>query len=142
MVTIAPATQRKAGFSRGMWTIRTIGFWAATALASLAVLLVIVDGWLVTSNANIRADVAVRQQFINQSVQLSRLNQELVNELGGFALKNNGAIKQLLAESGITVVGQAPTPGQSAPAAPAAAGQATPPAANTNPAAPVPLKKP
>ena len=114
-----------------MWTIRAIGFWAATALASLAVVLVIVDGWLVTSNANIRAEVTIRQQFINQSVQLSRLNQELVNELGSFALKNNSAIKQLLAESGITVVGQAQTPGQGAPAA---AGQANP--------APAPLKKP
>jgi hypothetical protein len=126
-----------------MWTLRTIGFWAATALASLAVLLVIIDGWLVTSNATIRADVTIRQQFINQSVQLSRLNQELVNDLGGLAIRNNAAIKQLLAESGITVVGQAPAPGQ---AAPAAAGQATPaPAAPANPAGtatPVPLKKP
>jgi hypothetical protein len=127
-----------------MWTLRTIGFWAATALASLAVLLVIIDGWLVTSNVTIRADVTIRQQFINESVQLSRLNQELVNDLGGFALRNNNAaIKQLLLESGITVVGQAPAPGQ---AAPAAAGQATPaPAAPANPAGPatpVPLKKP
>ena len=120
----------------GMWTSKTIGFWAATALASLAVLLVMVNGWLVTSNAGIRNEVAARQQYINQSVQLSRVNQELVNELGGFALRNNAAIKQMLAESGITVVGQAPAPGQ---AAPAAAGQATP----ANPANPaVPLKKP
>lgn len=119
-----------------MWTFRTIGFWAATALASLAVLLVIIDGWLVTSNASVRLDVTGRQQYINQSVQLSRLNQELVNELGGFALKNNAAIRQLLAESGITVVGQAPPPGQSTPAP---AGQANPAA---NPASPVPLKKP
>jgi hypothetical protein len=52
-----------------MWTLRTIGFWAATALASLAVLLMIIDGWLVSSNAAIRADVTNRQQFINQSVQ-------------------------------------------------------------------------
>lgn len=120
-----------------MWTLKTIGFWAATALASLAVLLVIIDGWLVTSNASTRAEVNSRQQFINQSVQLARLNQELVNELGGFAMKNNTAIRQLLAESGITVVGQAPAPG---PAAPAAAGQANP--APANPATPVPLKKP
>jgi hypothetical protein len=126
-----------------MWTLRTIGFWAATALASLAVLLVIVDGWLVTSNAGIRTEVASRQQYINQSVQLSRLNQELVNELGGFALRNNAAIRQLLADSGITVVGQAGAPGQ---AAPSAAGQATPAPAGAAtpvpPAAPVPLKKP
>jgi len=115
-----------------MWTLRIIGFWAATALASIAVLLVVIDGWLVTSNAAIRREVSGRQQFINQSVQLSRLNQELVNELGGVATKNsNAAIRQLLADVGITVVGQAPTPGQ---AVPAPAGQATP--------APVPLKKP
>ncbi len=119
-----------------MWTLRTIGFWAATALASLALVLVIFDGWLVTSNAGIRADVNARQQYINQSVQLSRLNQELVNELGGFALKNNAAIRQLLTDSGITVVGPAPPPAQ---AAPAPAGQANPAAA---PATPLPVKKP
>jgi hypothetical protein len=117
-----------------MGNLRTIGFWTATALASLAVLLVIIDGWLVTSNASIRAAVNNRQQYINQSVQLSRLNQELVNELGSFALRNNTAIRQILAESGITVVGQAPAP---APAAAPAAGQAAP--ANS---AIVPLKKP
>jgi hypothetical protein len=112
-----------------MWILRnTIGFWAATGLASLAVLLVIVDGWLVTSNGSIRAAVGGRQQNINQSVQLSRLNQELVNELGSLAMKNNTAIRQLLSESGITVVGQAPAP---------AASQAAP--ANS---ATVPLKKP
>ena len=93
----------------GMWNLRNaVGFWAATALASLSVLLVIVDGWLVTSNASIRAEVNGRQQYINQSVQLSRLNQELVNELGSLALKNNNSIRQLLSESGITVVGPAP----------------------------------
>gem|GEM_PF-4843478 len=128
MVTIAPARAQSTRVFWSMRNLRTIGFWAATGLASLAVLLVIVDGWLVSSNASIRGEVAARQQYINQSVQLSRLNQELVNELGSFALKNNTAIKQLLAESGITVVGQAPAP---------AAGQAAP--ANS---ATVPLKKP
>jgi hypothetical protein len=115
-----------------MWDLRNIvGFWAATALAVLSVLLVIVDGWLVTSNASMRGDVNARQQYINQSVQLSRLNQELVNALGALALKNNQAIRQLLAENGITVVGQAAGgPSGTAPA-PAPAGQT-----------PVPLKKP
>ena len=107
-----------------------IGFWAATALASLSVLLVIVDGWLVTSNASHRADVNGRQQYINQSVQLSRLNQELVNALGGLALKNNQAIRQILAESGITVMTQP---------AEATSGAAAQP--GTAPLPPVPLKK-
>ena len=116
-----------------MWALRNaIGFWTATALASLAVLLVIVDGWLVTSNGSIRASVNGRQLFINQSVQLSRLNQELINELGSLALKNNTAIRQLLAESGITVVGEAPAPAPATPA-PTTAAPAT---------GAVPLKKP
>jgi hypothetical protein len=113
-----------------MWTLRTIGFWAATALASLAVLLVVVDGWLAISNGSVRGEVNGRQQYINQSAQLAQLYQELINELGGLALKNNAAIRQILAESGFTVVG-APPAGQTAPAA---GGQ-------TN-SAPVPLKKP
>lgn len=123
-----------------MWTLRTIGFWAATALASVAVLLVIIDGWLVTSNQAIRGEVNNRQQYINQSIQLAQVEQELLKELGALVLKNNNAgIRQILAESGFTVVNQgAPAAGQ---AAPTAAGQAAAPAP-ANPATPVPLKKP
>lgn len=120
----------------GMWDLRTTGFWAATALASIAVLLVIMDGWLVTSNAGIRTQVNTRQQFINQSVRWAQIEQDLLRELGALALKNNAAIRQILAESGYTVVAQSAAPGQPAPAAP---GQANP---AVNPAAPVPLKKP
>ena len=106
-----------------MWDFRnTVGFWAATALAALSVLLVIVDGWLVTSNVSIRTEVNNRQQYINQSVQLSRLNQELINSLGALALKNNTAIRQLLADSGITVVApSAEAAPSSSPAQPTAA---------------------
>ncbi|HEV3178816.1 MAG TPA: hypothetical protein VGZ72_22685 [Stellaceae bacterium] len=124
-----------------MWTLKnTIGFWVATGLALLAVLLVVVDGWLVTSNASIRDAVNGRQQYINQSAQLQRLYQELLNELGSLALKNNTAIRQLLAESGITIVGPAQP---AAPAQAAPANSATVPNSTTvpNPAT-VPLKKP
>ena len=96
-----------------MKSFGAIGFWTATTLASLAVLLVIADGWLVTSNEWIRTEVNGRQQYINQSIQLSRLNQELVNDLGVLAAKNNTAIRQILAESGITVVAPATTPANS-----------------------------
>jgi hypothetical protein len=124
-------------FLKDMWSLKTIRFWAATALASLAVLLVIMDGWLVTSNAGIRGEVNARQQFINQSVQLSQVFRELLNDLGGFAIRNNNAaIRQLLAESGFTVVG----PQAQGQPAPGATGQVAP--APANPATPVPLKKP
>jgi len=101
-------------------------FWAATGLASLAVVLVVVGTVLGLTNQSIRVEVNNRQVYINQSVQLSRLNQELVNELGAAALKNNQAIRDLLKENGITVV----QPTSESGAAPAGSGAA------------VPLKKP
>lgn len=93
-------------------------FWAATALSSLAVVLVVVGAVLGSSNRSIRAEVSGRQTYINQSVQLSRLNQDLVNELGAAALKNNQAIRDILRENGVTVV-QPTTDAAPAPAAPA-----------------------
>jgi len=116
-----------------------LAFKAATGLAVLAVVLVFIDGWLFLSNGSIRGDVIARQQYLNQSVQLSRLNQDLVNTLGSAALRGNQAIRELLAASGITIM-QAPQPtpapaatstpapasGAAQPSAPAAAGPTTP----------------
>jgi len=110
---------------------RSILFWASTILASLSLVLVVANSVLILSNQSVRAEVDQRQQFLNQSIQLSRLNQELVNALAAVVLKNNNtAIRDLLASNGITVlVNQSP-----AGAPPSAAG--TPPASGT-----IPLKK-
>jgi len=66
--------------------------------------LVIVNSILVLGNVSRQTDVNQRQQFINQSVQLSRISQALVNALAQSAVENgDNDIKELLAESGFTI---------------------------------------
>jgi hypothetical protein len=109
---------------------RSILFWLSTILASLCLVLVVANSVLILSNQSVRAEVDQRQQFLNQSIQLSRLNQELVNALAAAVLKNNNtAIRDLLASNGITVlVNEAPA-------------GAAPPAGGTPPPGNIPLKK-
>ena len=94
-------------------------FLISTVLASIALLLVLVNSWLILANQSIRAEVGVRQQRINQSLQWSRVNQELINALAAAAVRNNNtALRDLLAQNGITytVTPQGQQPAASAPA--------------------------
>jgi hypothetical protein len=108
-------------------------FLISTILASIALLLVLVNSWLILANQSIRAEVSGRQQRINQALQWSRVNQELINALAAAAVRNNNtAIRDLLAQNGITysVTPQAQQPPASAPTpapAPAPASGARPP---------------
>jgi len=126
---------------------QSTAFVIATALASLALLMVLVNSWLVLANQSIRSEVEVRQQYINQSIQLSRVNQELINALAGaVARNNNAAIRDLLAQNGITVnvTQQAPSPApqpQVPAPAPAPAPGARPNPAPEPPPANPPLRK-
>jgi hypothetical protein len=74
-----------------------------SALALIALVLVIVNVALFSSNRTAQADVAGRQQFIQQSVQLETLYQQLVRSLAELSAKNNDAqLKSVLAAQGIT----------------------------------------
>jgi hypothetical protein len=74
-----------------------------SALALIALVLVIVNAALFSSNRTTQADVAGRQQFIQQSVQLETLYQQLVRSLAELSAKNNDAqLKSVLAAQGIT----------------------------------------
>ena len=75
----------------------------ATALSVAAFLLVVGNILLAIDNQKRQAEVNQRQQFINQSIQLSRANQVLINTLAQIAAKNGDAeIRDLLAANGIT----------------------------------------
>ena len=88
--------------------------WTITAVAALTVVLVVVNIVLVTSNRNVQAEVTARQQYVNQTLQLSNLNQQLVTAIANLAIRNNDEqLRNLLAEQGITVN---PTPTPQAPA--------------------------
>ena len=86
-------------FKGNLWTV------SATILAGIFVILVIVTTVLNFQNRAIQADVNQRQQFINQSAQLSQIDQLLIRSLATVSVKNAG-IKQLLSSVGLNVTYQ------------------------------------
>lgn len=91
-----------------------------TGLAVLALLLVVVNSFLIVGNEKRQADVNQRQQFINQSVQLSRVSQSLISALAQASVRTDDKeIRDMLASSGFVIqANPAPQaePGASAPA--------------------------
>src|ERR1700730_4093090 len=94
------------------------------ALSGITVALVVAYIVLNQDNRSVQAEVNQRQQFINQSIQLGRLNDVLIRALAAAAVEqNDDKLRELLAQNGITIN---PTTGaperQAAPAAAAPAG--------------------
>jgi hypothetical protein len=90
------------------------------ALSGITLVLVVVYIVLIQENRSVQAEVNQRQQFINQSIQLGRINDTLIRALAAVAVDHNDdKLRELLAQNGITIN---PTTG-------APEKQATPPAA-------------
>lgn len=108
-------------------------FWLTTSLGIASLLLVSINMLLVRDNQATRNDIALRQQYVQQSVQLESLYREIVRSLAELAARNKDAdVTALLQRHGITYnVG--PAGAAAAPAAGAssngAAGAAAPAAA-------------
>jgi hypothetical protein len=97
-------------------------------LAGAAGALVIAYIILVQDNRTVQAEVNRRQQFINQSIQLGRINDVLIRALATSAVSNkDDKLRDLLADNGITInAAGEPVPSASAPGdktAPAATGK-------------------
>jgi hypothetical protein len=118
-------------------------YWPSIGLGVGTLILLAVNVFLVESNQTVQAEVNQRQQFINQTIQLSRVNEVLVRMLANAAVSaNDDKLRDLLAQQGITVTvtpggaattGGAPQAGTSATPTPAGAAPAT--------ATPAPEKK-
>jgi len=110
----------------GRGDMRTDG-WLYRLLAGLAavtLVLVVVYIVLIQENRSVQTEVNQRQQFINQSIQLGRINDTLIRALAAAAVDNNDdRLRELLAQNGIAIN---PTTGapekQATPAAAAPAG--------------------
>ncbi len=77
-------------------------FWSLNALAILVLVSVIVNSALFSANRALQTDIRANQQFINETVKLSRLNTELIQALANRAAQTNDEqIKQLLSSQGI-----------------------------------------
>jgi hypothetical protein len=97
------------------------------ALSGMTLVLVVVYIVVIQDNRSVQAEINQRQQFINQSIQLGRINDALIRALATTAVSNkDDKLRDLLAQNGITIN---PTTGaperEAAPAAaaPAAAGR-------------------
>ena len=79
-------------------------YWMTVGLAAAAGALVVAYIILVQDNRTVQAEVNRRQQFINQSIQLGRVNEALIRALAAAAVSNNDdKLRDLLAENGITI---------------------------------------
>ena len=97
------------------------------ALSGIALVLVVVYIVVIQDNRSVQSEVNQRQQFINQSIQLGRINDALIHALATTAVSTkDDKLRDLLAQNGITIN---PTTGaperEAAPAtaAPAATGR-------------------
>jgi hypothetical protein len=73
---------------------------------------------LVAMNRSTQAEIGERAQFIQQSVALERLNQEIIRALAELAVRNQDKdVTALLNANGVTFSASGPTPQAPAPAA-------------------------
>ena len=93
-----------------------------TVLSGLTLVLVVAYICLVQDNRAVQAEVNRRQQFINQSIQLGRVDEALIRALAANAGKDD-KLRELLAQNGISINATTGAPErESAPPAPAPAG--------------------
>jgi len=92
------------------------------ALSVITLILVVAYIVLVQDDHTMQAEVNQRQQFINQSIQLGRVDEALIRALAANAGKDD-KLRELLAQNGISINATTGAPErESAPPAPAPAG--------------------
>ena len=88
------------------------------ALAGITLVLVVAYIVLIQDNRSVQAETNQRQQFINQSIQLGRINDALIRALAAAAVDNNDdKLRELLAQNGITINPATGAPEKQAPPA-------------------------
>jgi len=79
-------------------------FLVLTAVGALALLATLANIGLVRSNRALQADANGRAQFVQQTVQLQGLYQEIVKAIADLSVRNKDeALKDVLTQEGITV---------------------------------------
>ena len=91
------------------------------ALSGVTLVLVVVYIVVIQDNRSVQAEVNQRQQFINQNIQLGRINDALVRALAATAVSNkDDKLRDLLSQNGITINPTTGAPEREAPPAAAA----------------------
>ncbi len=101
--------------------LNKVEFWILTSIALIGGVLAGTNVMLFLANRAAQAEIAGRQQYIAQSVQLEGLYREMVKALADLAVKSqDGDVRALLAGQGITLSASPAAPATS-PALPDAA---------------------
>jgi len=83
-------------------------YWASVGLSAVALLVLVTNVALVSSNRNLQFDVNQRQVALNNGNNLSQLNSSLVQALAETSIKNDDKdIRDLLSSQGITIKAKA-----------------------------------
>lgn len=86
-----------------------VQYWIATALGGLCLLLALANVTLASMNRGLQGDIAQRQQYVQQSVQLEGLYREIIRALAELGARNNDQdVRALLQRHGITYTVNAP----------------------------------
>lgn len=92
------------------WKIFLLG-----VLVTLCAVLSAYNLLLASEVRGLREEIANRQQFINESVPLARVNSQIIQTLANMsATSNDGAIRDMLARNGVTFSAPAPAAEQQA----------------------------
>ena len=83
----------------GEWLYRVM-----VGLSGFSLVLVVIYIILVQNNRSVQLEVNRRQQFINQSAHISRINEALIRALATAAVSNkDDKLRDLLTQHGITI---------------------------------------
>lgn len=78
-------------------------FWLLTLAAGVALVLVALSMMLARSNQAIQSEIDNRQQYINQTIRISRLNTRFIQALANVSARTGDEqIRLLLADHGIS----------------------------------------
>jgi len=78
-------------------------YWLLTALAAFTMLIALLNAKLFVDNRSLQAEVADRQQFIQQSAQLQGLYSDIARALADLSARNNDQqLRRVLEARGIT----------------------------------------
>jgi hypothetical protein len=122
---ISFAFRHRSGCSKAGLGMRPGGwlYWIIVGLSGLTFALVVTYIVLVQDNRSVQAEVNQRQQFINQSIQLGRVNEALIRALATTAVSSkDDKLRELLTQNGITINAA----GDAVPAASKPAAESTP----------------
>lgn len=78
-------------------------FWILATIGTLCALLTALNFLLGAEVRKLQTDVATRQQFINDSIPLARVNSRIIQTLANMSARSNdAAIRDMLARHGVT----------------------------------------